>query len=176
MKAFRRMAVVVCVLGLALGVVALPGQAGDGDLKKDLAAARRATAKYHNVSVAEAAGYTGAGEDCVALPSGAAMGYHFVNFALLQDPSVDVEEPEILLYAPSGNGLRLVGLEYWVADADQNLATDADRPVLFGRGFDGPMPGHVPGMPVHYDIHVWVWQSNPDGMFAPFNPNLDCEA
>lgn len=175
MKAFRRVAVVVCVLGLALGLIAAPGGAVDSDVNKDLAAARRATARFHNVEAALAAGYI-AEEECVALPDGSAMGFHYVKPPLLADPAVDVESPEILLYVPSGNGVRLVGLEYWKADADQDLGTDADRPTLFGRGFDGPMPGHFPGMPVHYDIHVWVWQSNPAGMFAPFNPNLDCES
>jgi hypothetical protein len=46
--------------------------------------------------------------------------------------------------------------------------------VLFGRPFDGPMLGHEPGMPPHYDLHVWVWQANPEGIFAPFNPNVTC--
>ena len=36
----------------------------------------------------------------------------------------------------------------------------------FGRGFDGPMEGHEPGMPVHYDLHAWVWKRNPGGTFA----------
>ena len=29
-------------------------------------------------------------------------------------------------------------------------------------------------MPPHYDLHVWVWQANPAGIFAPFNPNVSC--
>jgi hypothetical protein len=36
------------------------------------------------------------------------------------------------------------------------------------------MPGHNPTMPVHYDVHVWLFQENPSGFFAPFNPNLSC--
>jgi len=36
------------------------------------------------------------------------------------------------------------------------------------------MPGHHPGMPVHYDLHVWLWQDNPMGMFALFNPTVTC--
>ena len=59
-------------------------------------------------------------------------------------------------------------------DADQDLTTDADRPSLFGRGFDGPMPGHDPTMPVHYDLHAWIYTPNPDGMFTPFNPLVSC--
>jgi hypothetical protein len=29
-------------------------------------------------------------------------------------------------------------------------------------------------MPVHYDLHVWLWQDNPAGMFALFNPTVTC--
>jgi hypothetical protein len=23
-------------------------------------------------------------------------------------------------------------------------------------------------------LHVWIWRHNPDGMFAPINPNVTC--
>ena len=32
--------------------------------------------------------------------------------------------------------------------------------------FDSPMLGHEPGMPVHYDLHVWLYRHNPAGLFA----------
>ena len=100
---------------------------------------------------------------------------HAINPALLMNDAIDPLRPEILLYVPKDNGrLELVGVEYWKADADQSLATDGDRPSLFGRGFDGPMPGHNPQMPVHYDLHVWVAEENPSGVFALFNPALSC--
>jgi hypothetical protein len=68
----------------------------------------------------------------------------------------------------------LVGDEYSQVDADQDLYTDDDRPSLFGQEFDGPMEGHGPGQPIHYDLHVWLWKKNPAGMFAPFNPKVAC--
>lgn len=43
-----------------------------------------------------------------------------------------------------------------------------------GLPFDGPMPGHETGMPVHYDLHVWLFRHNPDGLLAPFNPAVSC--
>lgn len=170
-----RFTVVAGLVSLALGLFA-PGATGSGDpsVNKDLAQVRRATAQFHSVSTAEAAGYSGTNEPCVEAPGLGAMGIHFVNPALIGDPAVDLEHPEIMLYVPSGNGLKRVGVEYLVFDADQDLSTDEDRPSLFGRGFDGPMTGHAPGMPVHYDLHVWTWHGNPSGTFAPFNPNLDC--
>jgi hypothetical protein len=29
-------------------------------------------------------------------------------------------------------------------------------------------------MPEHYDLHVWLWKHNPEGMFAQFNPRVSC--
>jgi hypothetical protein len=161
-------------LALVAVVVALPAVAG-GAPPDQLQALRAATARYHSFQQALNAGYIlEAGEPCVSSPFGT-MGYHVVNPALMADPSIDPLQPEILLYAPNENGkLKLVGVEYWKADADQNLGTAGDRPSVFGHPFDGPMPGHNPTMPVHYDLHVWLWADNPSGMFAPFNPALSC--
>lgn len=143
-------------------------------LQRELQAVKAATARYHSFKQARRAGYSIAGEPCVASPEGT-MGIHAVNAALMASPAVNALRPEILLYVRKANGkLRLVGLEYWKADADGDLATDDDRPSLFGRAFDGPMPGHNPTMPVHYDLHVWIWKTNPSGLFAPFNPALSC--
>lgn len=158
-----------------VGASAAFAAGGQSGLREDLAKARAATAGFHDLGRAEAAGYVEISE-CVAEPGHGAMGFHYARFGLMADPAVDAAEPEMLLYVPSASGgLRLVGVEYYRTDADQNLATDGDRPFLFGRGFDGPMPGHGPGQPIHYDLHVWTWQANPmHGLFAPFNPSLDC--
>lgn len=42
------------------------------------------------------------------------------------------------------------------------------------RPFDGPTLGHEPGMPIHHDLHAWVWKHNPAGTFAQFNPRVSC--
>jgi hypothetical protein len=143
-------------------------------LQRELQSVKAATARYHSFKQALRAGYSVAGEPCVASPDGT-MGIHAVNDALMADPAIKALQPEILLYVRKANGkLRLVGVEYWKADADGDLATDADRPSVLGHPFDGPMPGHNPTMPVHYDLHVWIWKTNPSGLFAPFNPALSC--
>jgi hypothetical protein len=36
------------------------------------------------------------------------------------------------------------------------------------------MAGHAPGMPIHYDLHVWVVERNPAGVFAQWNPSVQC--
>ena len=148
-------------------------------LAKQLRSARAATARYRSIRQARRAGY-GYPPDvplaalCVKSPAGG-MGVHAENAQLMDDPDLNVRRPEILLYEPVGrNRLRLVGVEYWKADADGDLATDDDRPSLFGQPFDGPFEGHYPGMPVHYDLHVWLFEKNLRGTFAPFNPAVHC--
>ena len=103
------------------------------------------------------------------------MGYHFLNPALASDMNIDPTLPEVLLYERDGRGRwRLLGVEYFKADADQDLGTTADRPTMFGHAFDGPMPGHDPQMPAHYDLHVWVYKHNPSGQLAAWNPDVAC--
>lgn len=163
-------------LALAGALVALAVIASAAASPPDeLQAAKAATARYHSFEEAQAAGYTIAGAPCVAAPGLGAMGIHAVNPSLIGDPAINPTQPEVLLYLPKANGkLELTGVEYFKVDADQNVATDDDRPSLFGQPFDGPMPGHDPTMPIHYDLHVWLWANNPAGLFAPFNPNLSC--
>ena len=139
----------------------------------EVRAAKSVSARYHSIAQAEAAGYT-LGSPCAASPAGG-MGFHYENAELMADDALDPLQPEILVYAPKDNGkLELVAIEYWKRDADGSLMTDGDRPSVLGQGFDGPMPGHSPVMPVHYDLHVWVYETNASGTFAPFNPAVDC--
>lgn len=66
--------------------MAAPGDVTDPDALKDLAAARKATAKYQDVSVASAGGYFSTFE-CVEVPVLGGMGIHYVNFGLMPPPS-----------------------------------------------------------------------------------------
>ena len=145
--------------------------AGNGPLP-ELQGVRAALARYHSITQAERDGYVAA-SPCEESPGGA-MGIHYLNPNLL-GPGIDPLRPEVLLYLPDGNGsVRLVGVEYFSVDADQDLATDADRPSVFGQAFDGPMPGHGPTMPIHYDLHVWLYEANPAGVFEAWNPAISC--
>jgi len=97
------------------------------------------------------------------------MGYHALNPGLI-DGAIDALQPEVLLYEPLSNGKwKLIGVEYFIP-----AALAGATPSLFGTNFDGPMPGHAPGMPVHYDLHAWIWFGNPYGTLATFNPKLTC--
>ncbi len=134
--------------------------------------------------MALADGYVGGGP-CVAAPPGG-MGIHYANPGLMEAP-LDLLTPHLLLYVPTEDGLKLIAVEYFtVALADtpdgpapwfgeeepDSWATTA--PSLFGQTFEGPMVGHGPEDPWHYDLHVWLWEENPRGMFADFNPNVIC--
>ncbi len=150
------------------------GAPAPGAQREDLQRARDATRKFRDVAVARAAGYATSGE-CAQDPKYGGMGIHYSNPELVADGKLDVTKPEILVYQPLPDGeLRLGAVEYFQADADQDLATDPDRPSLFGLPFDGPMLGHEPGMPIHYDLHVWLYNHNPAGLFAAWNPRVRC--
>lgn len=164
--AMRKLLVIVgALLGLLTPLVAVA--ASNVQVNREIAAIRQATAKYHDVNVAIADGYMPT-EMCSELPGQGGMGYHYANLQLASDLQSDLLRPEVLLYAPSDTGLKLVAVEYFQADAGQ------PHPRLLGQWFDGPMPGHGPGMPTHYDLHVWLWKHNPSGMFAPWNPAVIC--
>jgi hypothetical protein len=159
---------------LTIGACALLAAPASSHPTDDVRRARAATTQFRDVEVAKAAGYTAAAT-CAEDPKYGGMGIHYTNQALVADGVLDVTKPEVLVYQPTRAGkLRLGAVEYFQADADQDLATDADRPSLFDLPFDGPMLGHEPGMPIHYDLHVWLYRHNPAGMFAMWNPRVHC--
>ncbi len=163
---------------LAAGAAASQAHPGPGHAEArpgdDLRRARMATRVFRDVDAARAAGYATTGE-CAEDPKYGGMGIHYTNPERIADGKLDVTKPEILVYQPDRRGrLRLGAVEYFQADADQDLATDEDRPWLFGMPFDGPMLGHDDGMPIHYDLHVWLYRHNPAGTFAMWNPNVRC--
>lgn len=176
-------------------VVAGAGPEATSGVGPELADVRRATAGFHDLSRAIAAGYTTQFEPCVANPGVGAMGIHARNEPLMGDQIIDPLRPELLLYDPRPNGeLQLAGVEYFkVVLVRDPSSTDPPRPwldqsqpwpsnwevvsptpQLFGQTFDGPMPGHIPSMPWHWDLHVWVWKHNPAGMFSEWNPAVTC--
>ncbi len=161
-------ALAAAILALTAGSVtsakAERGRSDDAGLR----AVQAFTERYQSEDAAIADGFTRT-DDCVP-----GMGYHYVNISRL-DTRLQPSRPEAVLYAPTGDsGRRLVAAEWIVVDQDQDLTTDDDRPSLFGHDFDGPMPGHTPDMPVHYDLHAWAWANNPDGGFATWNPAITC--
>jgi hypothetical protein len=169
--------VFVISAALPIQVYAATGSITDSSTAKDLAKLRNLTAKYHDVAVAEADGFVPMSHCTMNADGTAGMGIHYGNIARIMDPAINMFEPELLLYEPTADGLKLVAVEYLLAIGPPDAAVPANpppAPVLFGQTFQGPMLGHEPGMPPHYDFHVWLWQANPDGIFTQFNPNIKC--
>lgn len=138
---------------------------------KMLADLRGTTAKYHRMEVAEDAGYS-LGSACVSHPTLGGMGYHYVNFDIV-DEVFDPTQPEALLYEMDKEGnMKLVGVEFIVVAATWDLANE--NPPSFGSQEFNFDPSIV--LPFdNYQLHVWVWKNNPAGIFTKFNPNVECE-
>lgn len=150
-------------------------------VQAELAQVRAATARFHRVEEAVAAGYelgwvNGAGNrivaGCVSHPTAGAMGYHYFNAELMADNDVNALEPEVLVYAPAANGgLKLVAVEWVVRSDKSNPAGVADAPSVLGMEMHILVP---PPGPAFWLTHAWVWSHNPAGMFADFNPEVSC--
>jgi hypothetical protein len=152
-----------------------------GSGQSELAPLRQATASYHDLGAAIAAGYvtelpqTAAfgGGTCIASGAEGAMGIHMVdtrpNGRL--DGTLDPADPEALLYERRNDGtLKLTGVEYIVAQT-------VPRPRLYGQLFDDTNLARY-GDPATnvWTLHAWVWKPNPDGMFDPWNTRVTCDA
>jgi hypothetical protein len=137
-------------------------------VNKDLATLRRVTAPFHNFAKAEAAGWSTKITSCMTDPGGAGgMGFHYGNTDLIEG-TVSVDKPELLLYEPEKNGkLRLVAVEYIIPYTVHG--PDEAPPVLFGQQFKRNEAFQLWG------LHAWVWKHNPSGMFADWNPTVNCD-
>jgi hypothetical protein len=141
---------------------------------------RRATARYHSLVQAERAGYGPfpAGvplHECIAAFDGSgAMGIHWLNPGLL-DTTLDEQRPEVLVYAPDARGkLRLAALEYVVFAAAWEAEHGSTAPTMFGQPMTFMPEGIRFEIPAFWQRHVWLWNANPDGVFADFNPSVSC--
>jgi len=164
----KRLLVIVALLALMLTATAVVSAKG----KSDLAQVRAATARFHRTEVAQANGWDlRPGLDhCFDNSPNGAMGFHFINLDKL-DATVEVLQPEAMVYAPGPKGqFQLAAVEY-IVDAP---SWDEDNP--------GVLP-NVLGQDYHYNsgldvyvLHAWIWKNNPTGMFMDWNPNVTCPA
>jgi hypothetical protein len=169
---------VLFAVALALAPAAGPAlvsatPSASGFSQATVAELRAATAAFHSLAAAEAAGYAPF-YVCTSNPAGgSAMGQHFVkgaNIGLL-----DPLKPQALVYRPGPNGYELVAVEYVVFAAAWD-ATHASPPSLFGQTFGRINAPNVFSLPDFYQLHVWVWEPNPSGLFNPWNPRVSCPA
>ena len=143
--------------------------------------------KYQDIAVAEAEGYVPV-SPCESSPDGT-MGIHYAHPDKLSAPP-DVANPPILVYLPTPEGQKLVAIEYFqpvIQDGEPYMGSESEPPrsdslparppeLFEDQPFDGPMAGHNPEMPWHYDQHVWLYEHNPGGLFAMWNPAIECPA
>ena len=164
-----RMAIVASLLIVAStagsALAARGGQASFADI-------RAATAAFHDLSTAQAAGY-GLLPGCFEHADGG-MGVHYVRGDLVGDGVIDPLTPEALVYEPLPNGkLRLVAVEYVVI---KDAWAGAQPPSLFGQQFSlEPYPNEFNVPADFYELHVWLWQPNPSGTFYEWNPRVSCD-
>ena len=136
------------------------------EVRRLLAEVRQATAQYHDIEAAFDDGYVldphcVSAEDLGAPPEHGDMGFHLVNFDLLDD-QFDPLTPEILVYEERPDGkLHLVAVEY--------VTLSEEPPAFAGEVEFGPFPP-MGG----WALHAWVWLGNPNGVFADLNPNVVC--
>jgi len=125
---------------------------------RELAAARSATAKYHDVAQAEADGYV----DIDLYISG--EGFHRFKASLV-DGTFDPAKPQVLLYAPvpGESRLQLVAVEYVVP-------LGGDRPAGFSGSADVWREDEENfGL---WELTAWIWEHNPNGLFEHLNPRV----
>lgn len=133
---------------------------------------RQATVQFKDVQKATDAGYALL-HGCVTGPQEGAMGIHFANGGLVGDGALDVAHPEALLYEPKDGKMQLVGVEYIVLADDWN-AKNTMPPVLMGQLFNYSSAPNRFGIPAFYELHVWAWKNNPNGVFTDWNPRVSC--
>ena len=161
---------------------------------------RAATERFRDVNVALAEGYV---RDPANLCDSAemlgqpaelgVMGVHYFRPDLLgisgpPSPRVsgtgthtDFREPAILIYEPQADGgMELVAVENLVFIDAWNAAGQLAPPTFQGRAFDRMEDrpetemDEAHNFEPHYDLHVWLYRDNPNGIFAQFNPAVTC--
>ena len=134
--------------------------------ERDVARLRAVTARFQRFEVAVAEGWGTKITECFENAQLGGMGFHYGNTAYI-DGAVDVEQPELLLYEPQKNGrMRLVAVEYIVPFT---AWTSSEPPRLYGQSF---MRNEAFGI---WALHVWHERHNPRGIFADWNPNVNCD-
>jgi hypothetical protein len=158
------------------------GAAVSSALTPELVATRTLLEKYNNPLVAVRDGYFST-VACIDFPNGGkdgpvvytpgAMGVHFLNTANV-GPKLDPAKPQVLIYEPVAGKLKLVAAEWFMPVA----VAGGKAPQIFGQTLFGPMNGHEPIMAkelTHYDLHVWLWKTNPRGVFTSTNSAVKCD-
>lgn len=143
-------------------------------LPDELKALRASHARYHDVANALAdgfqLGYRGLVAGCVQRPGIGAMGYHYFHWAKMDDPAISEMDPEVLVYHTTDEGELKLGAVEWVVPKEAwHAAGNSAPPVVYGREL------HVINPALNWYIeHAWLFEENPLGVFADWNPDVTC--
>ncbi|HET6818287.1 MAG TPA: hypothetical protein VFH66_13760 [Mycobacteriales bacterium] len=169
MRTSRLHRVVRCaaVATLMTGLVTVSGvgtASAAPSIQAQLAQVRAATAAFHSIPAAEAAGYVKF-LDCFDSAEFGGMGQHWLLPGALAKP-LDPASPAALVYEPRADGsYQLVAVEYVVPDPEKTL--ENNKPELLGQQFT-----YLDALGV-WKLHAWIWRPNPAGMFKDFNRNVN---
>lgn len=158
----------VTAAAVATAVLVLSG-CGSGKIddvyqRQRLDAVKLATVRYKSLNTALVQGYRPL-PGCID-----ELGQEYVQLQLMRDQRIDLLQPEQLFYQqePGGKPPVLQGVGYFVPKKSL-------KPPLSPLGhLDGPVPGQFRGESAHFELHVWLYGSNPDGVLAFFNPDVTC--
>jgi len=157
----RRAALLLTCIALAAGC-----SDSTSSQNTDLATLKRVTSPFRTFSAATAAGWSAKITSCMSDQALGGMGFHYGNTALI-DGAVQVDQPELLLYEPQADGSEmLVAVEYIIPYTAH--ARSDTPPVLFGQRFKQNDTFQLWG------LHVWAWKTNPSGLYADWNPQVNC--
>jgi len=142
-----------------------------------VAQVREGTSRYRGRNAAIADGYRALGPDAPG------MGQHWMHPGLVLAGRFDPRHPQVLAYITVQGQPVLAGVAFAIptdaGDASPGLAPDSAW-HLHGRTIDEESfiadHHHAPGTTASGTrvavLHAWVWQENPDGVFAPDNWSL----
>ena len=180
--------------------VARVAQADPGPGEPTLAEVLALTERFRDVEVALADGYIrDPGDHCETADmmgrpvADGAMGIHFFRPDLLgisgppaarvagNGTHTDFRKPAILIYEPQADGsLELVAVENLVFMDAWHASGHAEPPTFHGVPYDRMVDDPATSadeahlFEPHYDRHVWIYRENPNGVFTPFNPAVNC--
>jgi len=150
-------------IAVVVGVIAVIVVESAPDLDK----LRESTEALLTIEGAEAAGYVNVDVDgCVSSPEGA-MGFHYVNFNLL-DPVLDPFRPEILVFVPDFEGGLYLGAVEFAVPVEVWDQDNGEPPSVLGQNL------HINAELGLYVLHAWIYEENPAGVFADWNPEVSC--
>ncbi len=184
---------------LAAGIAACTSKPNEPSLDE----VKALTEKYRDVKVAIAEGYT-TDHKCTTSamlgfpPELGDMGLHYVRRDLLGLPPkpappgsarvrgtgtyTDFRKPAMLVYEPQPDGLfQLVAVENlvfasaWQAAGNRGAPTFHDKPYVLLKDKPDTKVDEAHGWEPHYELHLWLFRDNANGMYAEFNPRVTCK-